>query len=126
MKDEALALYIRDVLGTEIPRPEPVIDVAPILVVSEELTEFSRDLLHKILGSVGLAHWRHQTLTQNPIRASHRLVFSGGATGRNVVGEEVHWILPRLQDMLGEGADVTANKRAAWGLLQIFKQEVQF
>ncbi len=123
MRNEALTLYIREVLGTDVPHPEPVADLAPLVVVTEELTEFTRSLLNKILASVGLTHWRHQTLEQEPIPTLHRLSFSGGSPGRQLVGDEVHWTMPRLSEMLGEGPEVTANKRAVWNLLQTFQRE---
>lgn len=124
MRSEALSLYIREVLGAEVPRPEPVADLAPVIVVTEELTEFTRNLLNKILSSISLAHWRHQTLEQEPVPAVHRLIFgSDGTPGRKVVGQEVHWVMPKLSEMLGEGPEVTAHKRAVWNLLQGFQRE---
>lgn len=124
MSDKALSLYIKEVLGTETPRPVAVEDIAAVVVVTEELTEFSRNLLNKILASIGLTHWRHQTLNQPPIPARHRLLFSGQTPGRVEQGEKVSWNMPLLSEMLGDGPEVAQNKRVVWNLLQNFKREL--
>ncbi len=97
-------------------------DRVPVTVESEELTEFTTALLHKILASVGLKKWSQMDIGGTEVPSHHRLRFTG-QQGRQVEGDCVHWLLPTLSQMLGEGAEVAARKKAAWALLQQFSRE---
>ena len=126
MGNDALTLYVNEVLGAVAPPvSQPIVDVAPVVVETEELTEFTKALLSKILTSIQLQHWRHQDLNREPIPALHRLLFSGDGCSRSVVGDEVRWTMPSLSQMLGDGPEVAAKKRAVWGLLKDFARELK-
>lgn len=127
MGNDPLSLYISEVLGPSIPVQEvvpPIVDVAPVVVETEELTEFTRSLLHKILASVQLKDWRQQFLGDEPIPSHHRLRFSGDSCSRTVNGDEVRWTMPSLSQMLGDGPEVNTHKRAVWSLLKDFQKEL--
>lgn len=125
MRNEPISIYLREVLGASTPTADPVsvASRAPVVVVTEELTEFTKTLLSKILSSIRLENWQHQELNREPIPAMHRLLFSGDGCRRSEKDGEVHWNLPSLTQMLGEGPEVTNAKRSAWAMLQEFSRE---
>lgn len=113
--------YLEEVLGLHVfPRPAVAPARVPVAVECEELTEFTRVLLAKVMGSIGLKSWG-----DGAAAAFHRVCFDGGH-GREELGGTVLWHLPTLSDMLGEGPEITARKKTAWHLLQQLNRELEF
>ncbi len=127
---QPVPLYLREVLGVSPPvqaqpQAQSPVEILPVVVVTEELSEQTKPLLDKILASIRLTKWQHQETNQEPTPAMHRLLFSGDRCERRVVGNEVQWHMPRLTQMLGDGPEVTVHKRAVWSLLQEFSREIK-
>lgn len=116
--EEVLGLKTGPMAPAEAPEDAPI----PLIVECEEVTEFTRPLLHTIMASVGVRQWAQIRLEEAAPKARHRIRFNG-ASGRRDQAGQVEWSLPRLSDMLGEGPDVAQRKKAAWTLLKEFQNE---
>ena len=128
MKSGVQQRYLEEVLGITLfpagsgPAVRLELEKVPVTVECEDLTEFTTALLHKILSSVGLRKWSHMDIGGAEVPSHHRLRFTG-QSGRQVEGGCVHWLLPTLSQMLGEGGEVATRKKSAWVLLQQFSRE---
>ena len=114
---EAQSLYLEDVLGVSpasfrvaAPSATP-----PVLaVLTAPLDDAGRDLLGKILASVGVTDYLHaESEDQVPANAGAVLAFLGEAESR-----DGRWNFPRLADMLPGAPDVAASKKRTWSLLK--------
>jgi hypothetical protein len=139
MLDDGQLQYIEDVLGVpashftfeaDEPAAGPAIDV---LVMTPELSPDQEALLKKILASVKLNNYTHAEVNAvhlgelpEGLVARHVIAFNDEHNGRSTGDENtVWWSLPSLAGMIGEGPEVTANKKEAWNFLQQFAQEMR-
>ena len=137
MLDEGQLQYIEDVLGvsashfsltvSEETESGPAIDV---LVITPELPADQEALLKKVLASIKLNTYTHAEVNEvhlgelpEGISAHHVIAFNDEHNGRSTSEQTVWWSLPSLSSMLGDGPEVTANKKEAWTFLQQFAQE---
>lgn len=126
MKESLEDIYQREVLGLKSFRAPPAsvnpdIKALPLVVECEDLTDDTRSLLHKILGSVGLKNWA-QIRIDEPVEAPVEfwLKFSGVAPYGKAGSI---WSLPTLTEMSGSDEKVQLAKKACWAVLQNFKRE---
>lgn len=124
METDLQSQYMEEVLGVK-PGPIPMSQepaLLPLIVECEEVTEFTRVLLHKIMASVGQKSWAQILIDEDSPGARHRLRFVG-LGGRIEKDSQVEWLLPTLSEMLGDGPEVAQKKKAAWSLLKDFQTE---
>lgn len=121
MATDLQSQYMDEVLGVK-PGPTVGTPVLPLIVECEEVTEFTRMLLHKIMASVGISSWSQIQVNEDAPQARHRLRFIG-IGGRSEMEGQVEWRLPTLTEMLGDGPEVAQKKKAAWSLLKDFQTE---
>jgi hypothetical protein len=137
MLDDGQLQYIEDVLGVSASHfalgaggvNEAMIDV---LVMTPELSPEQEALLKKILASVKLNNYTHAEVNAvhlgelpEGLAARYVIAFNDEHNGRSTSENSVWWSLPSLAGMVGEGPEVTANKKEAWTFLQQFAQEVR-
>lgn len=124
MMTDLQSQYMDEVLGVRPgPTDGPVpASVLPLIVECEEVTEFTKALLHKIMASVGIPAWAQILVNEEAPQAKHRLQFVG-LGGRAEKDGQVEWRLPTLTEMLGDGPEVAQKKKAAWSLLKDFQVE---
>ena len=103
-----------------------------VLVLTYPLQAEEKDLLNKILASIKLVADHHEqqeniSLAELPthLTATHVLAFANYPTGRNQFDNQTWWVLPPLDQMVGQNADVVARKKETWNLLQQFAREAK-